>query len=91
MATAALDWSGAHDGSPVHHGYDGAYLVAQVAFYDHVAGGAPGWVGYVIGHRITGRCQTAELAMRLVDERATAKLAELDVDRPRNARNAPTR
>jgi hypothetical protein len=37
-----------------------------------VAGGAPGWVGYVRGHRVTGRCITAELAERLVAERAAA-------------------
>lgn len=66
-----ITWQAAHDRSPVSHGFDLEHrLVGQVAFYDVVAGGGPGWVGYVHGQRVTGRCVTAELAQRLVAERA---------------------
>ncbi|MCU1356371.1 MAG: hypothetical protein JWM89_1789 [Acidimicrobiales bacterium] len=47
------------------------HLVGQVAFYDLVAGVGPGWVGYRLGERVTGRCESAELAMRLVERRAS--------------------
>ena len=66
----ALSWDPAHDGSPHMLGYDGQRLVAQVAFYDVVAGRGPGWVGYVRGNRVTGRCLSSELAMHLVDHRS---------------------
>jgi hypothetical protein len=66
-----LRWVGSHDGSPNVLGYDLTNrLIGQVAWYDIVAGRGPGWVGYVHGNRVTGRCQTVELAQILVAERA---------------------
>jgi hypothetical protein len=68
-----LTWTPAHDGNEgTVWAYDAQHrLVGQVAFYDVVAGRGPGWVGYVRGHRVTGRCVTAQLAQELVAERAT--------------------
>jgi len=65
-----LTWRDAHDGSPAQLGFtaDGL-LVAQVAFYDTVGGGGPGWVGYAAGERVTGRCTDSATARRLVGER----------------------
>jgi len=51
-------------------GYDGDRLVGQVAHYEVVASRGPGWVGYVQGERVIGRCGTAEVAERAVEERA---------------------
>ena len=69
LMAAPLRWNRAHDHSPAFVGYAGAYLVARVAFYDVVAGGRSGCVGYVQGHRITGRCRSAHVAQLLVEER----------------------
>ena len=44
-------------------------MVAQVAYYDVVAGKGPGWVGYGFGERVTGRCTSDKVARRLVEER----------------------
>lgn len=65
-----LTWHDAHDGSPAQLGYRGEFLVAQVAFYDVVGGGGPGWVGYANRERVTGRCSDSETARRLVEERS---------------------
>lgn len=62
-----LTWHDAHDGSPAQTGYRGDRLVAQVAFYDVVAGRGPGWVGYVRGERVTGRCRTDAIARAAVE------------------------
>jgi hypothetical protein len=65
-----LRWDRSHEGTtPALLGYDGQYLVAQVARYDMVAGQGPGWVGYVRGIRVTGRCTTADVAQRAVEAR----------------------
>jgi hypothetical protein len=66
-----MRWEQAHDGSPHRLGYRGDRLVGQVAFYDTVNGGASGWVGYVHGARVTGRCTTPTLASELVERRST--------------------
>jgi hypothetical protein len=70
--TSPLDWQPAHEGNPgTLWAYDEQRrLVGQVAFYDIVAGRGPGWVGYRSGHRVTGRCVSAEVAQRLVGERS---------------------
>lgn len=65
-----LTWDRPHEGTtPALMGFDGAFLVGQVAYYDIVAGRCPGWVGYVCGTRVTGRCTTAEVAQRAVEDR----------------------
>jgi hypothetical protein len=63
-----LAWEPAHEGNPgTLWGYDRERrLVGQVAYFDVVAGDAPGWVGYRHGRRVTGRCRSAELACHLV-------------------------
>jgi hypothetical protein len=53
--------------------YRGRQLVGQVAFYDVVDGTGPGWVGYVHGHRVTGRCNGPQEACRGVEAAATAQ------------------
>lgn len=65
-----MRWRDAHDGSPAQTGYDGETLVAQVAYYDVVGGGGPGWVGYLHGERVTGRCPTDAGCRALVEQRA---------------------
>ncbi len=67
--TLHLIWHDAHDGSPAQTGYVDGRLVAQVAFYDVVGGSGPGWVGYVHGERVTGRCVDAAVARRAVEGR----------------------
>lgn len=62
-------WHDAHDGSPAQFGYDGEFLVAQVAFYDVVGGGGPGWVGYLHRERVTGRCRDSAAARAAVEGR----------------------
>lgn len=62
-----LTWHDAHDGSPSQTGFRGVRLVAQVAFYDVVGGGGPGWVGYVNGERVTGRCADSATARASVE------------------------
>lgn len=70
---ADLTWHDAHDGSPSQTGFrEGGFLVAQVAFYDVVGGGGPGWVGYLQGVRVTGRCADSAAARASV-ERAYAE------------------
>jgi hypothetical protein len=54
--------------------YRGRQLVGQVAFYDVVDGTGPGWVGYVNGNRVTGRCSRSQEACVGV-EGAVAALA----------------
>lgn len=63
----ALRWDDAHDGSPWSTGYDGDRLAAQVVRYDTVGGGAAGWVGYVLGERVTGRCTDMATAQGAVE------------------------
>jgi hypothetical protein len=53
--------------------YRGWQLVGQVAFYDVVDGTGPGWVGYVHGHRVTGRCIGPEEACVGVEAAAAAQ------------------
>ena len=67
---AVIAWHDAHDGSPAQTGYDGDRLVAQVAFYDVVGGLGPGWVGYVHGERVTGRCADSATARAAVEARS---------------------
>lgn len=62
-----LDWHDAHDGSPAQTGYLDGRLVAQVAYYDVVGGAGPGWVGYLRGERVTGRCIGAPVARASVE------------------------
>jgi hypothetical protein len=53
--------------------YRGRQLVGQVAFYDVVDGAGPGWVGYVHGNRVTGRCSGPEEARSGVEAAAAAQ------------------
>lgn len=67
----AITWDSSHEGTtPALLGFEGQCLVAQVARYDVVAGRGPGWVGYVRGERVTGRCISVEVAQRAVEARA---------------------
>lgn len=48
-------------------------LVAQLVHYDMCgASKQSGWIGYVHGVQVTGRCVAPELAQRLVTERLGA-------------------
>jgi hypothetical protein len=67
-----MEWLDAHDGSPAQTGYVDGRLVAQVAYYDIVAGRGPGWVGYVRGERVTGRCTDSATARLVVEARSIA-------------------
>lgn len=66
-----LRWDDSHDGSPHQLGYRGQHLVGQVAWYDRVEGGGPGWRGYLIGRPVTGRCGSVEEARAGVERAAT--------------------
>jgi hypothetical protein len=60
--------------------YWGRQLVGQVAFYDVVDGTGPGWVGYVHGNRVTGRCSSSQEACAGVED---AVAAQVPSGRPR--------
>jgi len=65
-----MRWSNSHDGSPNRTAYRGPYLFGQVARYDDVGGQGPGWVGYVHGYPVTGRCSSVEEAQAAVEAAA---------------------
>ncbi len=67
---AEFRWDDAHDGSPHQLAYRRQHLVGQVAYYDVVNGGGPGWVGFLRGVRVTGRCLAPEVARRAVEDRS---------------------
>lgn len=64
-----LAWEPAHEGNEgTLWGFDERRrLIAQIAFYDVVGGRGPGWVGYVRGERVSGRCQGPEVARAAVE------------------------
>lgn len=75
MAGMKIKWREAHDGSPAAYGYTlDDRLVAQVAYYDTVAAGPAGWVGYARGERVTGRCTSMAFAQQLVEQRIDAPM-----------------
>jgi len=78
-----MRWSTSHDGSPNMTAYHGPYLYGQVARYDDVGGQGPGWVGYVHGQRVTGRCQSALDAQRIVESTAATHGKGVDGSNPR--------
>lgn len=71
--TAPLRWEQAHDGSPHAYAYEGDRLYGQIAHYDVVAGGAAGWVGFIRGGRVTGRCANPDIARAAVERTRAAR------------------